>query len=83
MVRIIGFHIPESCERYHHFLQKKFDLKDKTKHGSYQPLTYQPRLYTRGSSEVRVTLIGCDIAHGILYLLYCFAISVRLKLEAV
>ena len=66
MVRIIGFHIPESCERYHHFLQTKFDLKDKTKHGSYQPFTYQPRLYTRGSSEVRITTIKYGMLYGII-----------------
>ena len=47
MVRIIGFHMPESCDKYRHFLQKKFSLNDKTKNGNYQPYSFQWRLYTR------------------------------------
>ena len=47
MVRIIGFHMPESCDKYRHFLQKKFNLNDKTKNGNYQPYSFQWRIYTR------------------------------------
>ena len=51
MVRIVGFHIPSSCDKYHSFLRTKFGLKDRTSKGGYQPLTYEPRMYSRGMIE--------------------------------
>ena len=54
MVRIIGFHMPESCDKYREFLQKKFSLNDKTKNGNYQPYSFQWRIYTRLLIQVRM-----------------------------
>ena len=54
MVRIIGFHMPESCDKYREFLQKKFNLNDKTKNGNYQPYSFQWRIYTRLLIQVRM-----------------------------
>ena len=61
MVRIIGFHMPESCDKYRHFLQKKFNLNDKTKNGNYQPYSFQWRLYTRILIQVSTEVVlKCD-----------------------
>ena len=57
MVRIIGFHMPESCDKYRHFLQKKFNLNDKTKNGNYQPYSFQWRLYTRILIQVSTEVV--------------------------
>lgn len=77
MVRIVGYHIPSSCDKHHHFLKKKFSLTDRmststvtTKHqlqpngkvtvmkekvdtklSGFQPLTYEPRMYSRSCIE--------------------------------
>ena len=73
MVRIVGYHIPSSCDKHHHFLKKKFGLSDRivvtkrhtklqengtmatvttqTKLSGFQPLTYEPRMYSRSCIE--------------------------------
>ena len=62
MVRIIGFHIPNTCDKWRQFLVKKFDLNEKTKSGNYQPFTYHWSLYTRLLIQVSIS-IKLDIAH--------------------
>ena len=73
MVRIVGYHIPSSCDKHHHFLKKKFGLNDRmvvsrrhsklmengtmgtvtthTKLSGFQPLTFEPRMYSRSCIE--------------------------------
>ena len=56
MVRIIGFHIPNTCDKWRQFLVKKFDLNEKTKSGNYQPFTYHWSLYTRLLIQVSISI---------------------------
>ena len=62
MVRIIGFHIPNTCDKWRQFLVKKFDLNEKTKSGNYQPFTYHWSLYTRLLIQVSISM-KLDIVH--------------------
>ena len=52
MIKIIGFHIPKSCEKHRRFLRKTLNLRDKTEDGNDRLLTFQSRQYTRKLNQV-------------------------------
>ena len=49
MVRIVGYHIPPSCDKFHNFMIDKFGMKNRPGGSKriYRPMTYESKLYTR------------------------------------
>ena len=56
MIKIIGFHIPKSCEKHRRFLRKTLNLRDKTEDGNDRLLTFQSRQYTRKLNQVCLSI---------------------------